>query len=264
MKIENKYKYIVYIHTNKLNGKMYVGITSKSPKIRWGNGKRYREDGYFGRAIKKYGWINFDHEIIATKLTEKEAKNFEIVLINKLNTTNPTYGYNISKGGDGTLGIKRPKLSIRNLKDSIKIEQYDLSGNYLNSYPSLREMQRQTGFDRTSISKVCSGKAYYAYNSIWIYSNSTERLKELIEYHIYNKMSIDKPVLQYDLDGKYLNKYKNLIDASKATGIYERRIANYCKDNYYYKTPSEFIWKYDESSNMGDFLFDKREVVVEE
>lgn len=47
----------------------------------------------------KYGWDNFDHEIIASNLTLDEANNFEILLIDKLNTRNPDYGYNIASGG---------------------------------------------------------------------------------------------------------------------------------------------------------------------
>lgn len=92
--------YIVYIHQNKINNKMYVGLT-KNLKERWkSNGKNYKESPKFYNAIKKYGWNNFYHIIIASNLTREEACNFEILLINKLCTTDDKYGYNISKGGD--------------------------------------------------------------------------------------------------------------------------------------------------------------------
>ena len=38
----------------------------------------------FWNAIEKYGWDNFDHEIIASNLTLKEANQFETLLITKL------------------------------------------------------------------------------------------------------------------------------------------------------------------------------------
>lgn len=101
----NKINYTVYAHINKTNGKIYVGITSKKPKIRWGkDGIGYRSCRYFYNAIKKYGWNNFDHEIIAEHLTEEEAKNFEKTLISKLELKNNQLGYNLTDGGDGTVG----------------------------------------------------------------------------------------------------------------------------------------------------------------
>ena len=91
----------VYCHTNKINGKMYIGITSKSNvQERWRNGNGYSDTPHFNAAIKKYGWDNFEHEIISSNLTEDEACNFERLLIKKLNLLDDRYGYNISEGGN--------------------------------------------------------------------------------------------------------------------------------------------------------------------
>ena len=79
--------YCVYIHTNKINGKRYVGQTINGNNInkRWSNGLGYKTCTAFYRAIQKYGWDSFEHEIVASNLTKEEANNFEIILINKLN-----------------------------------------------------------------------------------------------------------------------------------------------------------------------------------
>lgn len=98
MIIENG-KWKVYAHINKINGKIYIGITSREVNKRWKNGKGYDYNTHFYNAIQKYGWSNFDHEIIAANLTEEEAKNFERLMIEKLDTTNYKYGYNNDKGG---------------------------------------------------------------------------------------------------------------------------------------------------------------------
>lgn len=90
--------YCVYCHTNKTNNKRYVGITKLAPPKRWCAGKGYCTQPKFYRAIEKYGWDGFDHEIIANNLTEDEAKNFEILLIQKLDCIKN--GYNTSRGGD--------------------------------------------------------------------------------------------------------------------------------------------------------------------
>ena len=86
--------YTVYCHTNKLNGKRYVGITSMRPEVRWGNGNNYRSSRHFNFAIEKYGWDGFTHEVIAEGLTKEEACQMEQDLIKKYKTTNDRYGYN--------------------------------------------------------------------------------------------------------------------------------------------------------------------------
>ena len=97
--------YCVYRHTNKLNNKKYVGITSKQDvSERWQKGSGYFNNKHFYNAIKKYGWdTGFTHEILAENLQAAEAKQLEIALIAKYDLTNPDFGYNKSKGGDGYL-----------------------------------------------------------------------------------------------------------------------------------------------------------------
>ena len=34
-------KYTIYIHKNKINGKVYIGQTSQKPEKRWDNGRGY-------------------------------------------------------------------------------------------------------------------------------------------------------------------------------------------------------------------------------
>lgn len=97
-------KYIVYMHISPSN-KKYIGITKHdNPNKRWLNGKGYRGNKYFTRAINKYGWDNFEHIVIARELLEDEAKWLEIELIKVNNSTNPNKGYNQTLGGEGANG----------------------------------------------------------------------------------------------------------------------------------------------------------------
>ena len=65
-------KWCVYKHTSP-SGKIYIGITCQNPNRRWRNGEGYKKNKYFYRAIQKYGWNNFQHEVIEEGLTEKDA-----------------------------------------------------------------------------------------------------------------------------------------------------------------------------------------------
>lgn len=109
-----KKEYCVYVHTNKVNGKRYVGITSMCPEKRWANGRGYRNNVLFYRAIQKYGWDAFDHAVLFDGLSRDEAYKTEIELIRSMSLTNPKYGYNLDKGGNGSNRITeetRKKLS---------------------------------------------------------------------------------------------------------------------------------------------------------
>lgn len=95
--------YCVYKHTNNINGKCYIGITSQQPNKRWLNGYGYsKTQPKFYNAIKKYGWDNFTHEILFENLTLEEANQKEIELISLYNTREA--GYNTSTGGNGNPG----------------------------------------------------------------------------------------------------------------------------------------------------------------
>lgn len=97
--MEKEKKYCVYKHTNKINGKIYIGQTKQNPETRWQSGYGYRECSRFYNAIKKYGWENFEHEILKSDLTLEEANYFEKYYIKFYNSLSPN-GYNLTEGGE--------------------------------------------------------------------------------------------------------------------------------------------------------------------
>lgn len=127
--MEDDKTYVVYCHTNKENGKKYIGITSNINKRWYGNGIGYikncsRIDGKktaFGNAILKYGWESFDHEILKYNLTLDEANYWEAYYIDlyktNVNIYGSKYGYNMTSGGDGTPGFKMPEYVIERRHD---------------------------------------------------------------------------------------------------------------------------------------------------
>ena len=105
--------YTVYQHKNKINGKMYIGITSQKPKDRWGSqGCNYKSSPHFYSAIQKYGWNNFEHNILFTGLTKEQACLREQELIKEYNLMNRKFGYNSTSGGDIFVMNKETKQKI--------------------------------------------------------------------------------------------------------------------------------------------------------
>ena len=111
--------YSVYKHTTP-SGKVYIGITSKPPEKRWLNGRGYRENFHFFNAIKKFGWNNIQHEILAVGLSKAEAEQMEISLIAQYDSTNQAKGYNFTNGGQcvGTLTEKQKQTISRKAKEA--------------------------------------------------------------------------------------------------------------------------------------------------
>lgn len=158
-------KYTLYMHRNKVNNKVYIGITKQSLSRRFRHGEGYIHCPHFYAAIQKYGWENFETSIILTELSKDEAKNKEIEYIAKYKSNNSQYGYNISKGGNIICDGKEAAIlnkkrwaqgvydKIKNMVYCVETEQY---------YESALEAQRQTGIDNSSIQKACRGKIKYA------------------------------------------------------------------------------------------------------
>ena len=92
---EKNAKYLVYVHIFP-NNKKYIGITSQTTQRRWRNGKGYKSQKMLTRAINKYGWDNIEHIVLFKNLTQEEAEQKEIELIDKYKTNIRKYGYNIS------------------------------------------------------------------------------------------------------------------------------------------------------------------------
>ena len=108
----------VYEHVSP-SGKVYVGITCQKPKKRWKGGSGYnRRDGHqrkFGNAVKKYGWDNIQHNIVAKDVTREVANFLEQCLIKLYKIMGNSY--NITDGGDGGLGIKHTPETRKHLSE---------------------------------------------------------------------------------------------------------------------------------------------------
>jgi group I intron endonuclease len=95
----------IYLITNNINRKMYVGQTSTNYKKRWlkhiNNALNTPQRGCVSlyRAIRKYGKNNFTVSLLE-KTISKKANEREAFWIKTLKTQNNKNGYNLTSGGD--------------------------------------------------------------------------------------------------------------------------------------------------------------------
>jgi group I intron endonuclease len=96
-------RFTIYCHTNRVNGKRYVGQTVYTMEKRWGDHVSTAKGGKVGppaftRAIRKYGADAFDHQILEVVETQEAADAAESLWIERLACCVPN-GYNLKSGG---------------------------------------------------------------------------------------------------------------------------------------------------------------------
>ena len=107
---------IVYKAINKLNNKVYIGITTKTLEHRKSIHKKDSKikDTYFYRAIRKYGFDNFEWEEIDTATTIKELHEKEVFYIKQYDSfDNKEKGYNTTSGGGSLYKITEEEKAAR-------------------------------------------------------------------------------------------------------------------------------------------------------
>ena len=97
---------IIYKYTNKINGKCYIGQTV-NPNQRHNQHKsshlNEKDRNYhtkFNRALRKYGWENFDYEIVEEVVEIEKIYEREGYFIEKYNSIEN--GYNTIDSKEGT------------------------------------------------------------------------------------------------------------------------------------------------------------------
>lgn len=115
---------IIYKHTNKINGKSYIGQTVQTMEQRLKQHLKNKKNHNFINAINKYGIDEFHSEIIE-EVDENKLDEKEIYWIAYCNTYNN--GYNMTEGGDGFTSTQRKKYISENYGKHIEnMKKYGL------------------------------------------------------------------------------------------------------------------------------------------
>ena len=212
--------YSLYIHINKSNGKRYVGITNQVPvSRRWHNGEGYSKCPLFYKAICKYGWNGFTHNVIYDNcLTKENAETLEKEYIRKYKSNNREYGYNIQSGG----GIKK-------LSDIQRLHLKEINIGKKHSEETKKKMslshigkQKCLGYKHTEETKQ-------KHKLLWLGNNNCRA----------------KAVDQYDLEGNFIKHYDYMNQIKEDLDIKSTTHISQCCNGLRHKCHG-FIWKYSE------------------
>lgn len=203
--------YEIYLVTNLINGKHYVGVTSQGVETRF---KEHLWDAHkgsktiFHNALRKYGVENFRLEILESNISPECAGEREQYYIRAYDSYYVSRkGYNMTEGGNGTVGYVFTDEVKQKLSEASKGRKFSAQRNEKLRQAMLgREIRPEW---REAIRQSRLGK-YKGQDNAFYGKHHSEATKQQIR----EKNSGDK-VLQLDLEGNIVNEFYNLMDAGR-------------------------------------------------
>ena len=236
---------VIYMITNNLNNKKYIGQTIRGFFERYNeyksdlNNKSKSNNIYLYNSFVKYGFENFKFEIIDTAKSIDELNEKEIQYIKKYNTTNREFGYNLHEGGrNSPLSMEtREKMSI-NRKGKPKDENWIKKA----ISPAGSEEAKKYGKPKTE-----EEKKYLSENSPKYWQGKKRDEETVKKMSQSKKLAGIKPpntkkMVMIDSDGNLVKIYESAKDCSFDSGysydqIYDRlrgKYENNLNHKFYY------------------------------
>ncbi len=234
-------QWIIYKHTNKINGKVYIGQTKQSPTTRWANGSKYKphinsRNTVFWLAIKKYGWNNFEHTIIEKDIKDQATANereiFWIRYFNSYVGFDNANGYNMTLGGNNGehLGYTVYQIDRKSLK-------------VIKEFSSTAEASRQFGNEgnASQIRRCCEGIKHSCKGFYWCYKqnyneNWNPKSNELVS-----------PIFQIDDNFEIIQRFESITSCVKKTGFSAGNITSCCQRKQ--RKANGYFWCYAKDYN---------------
>lgn len=221
---KNGYGFI-YKYTSP-SGFSYIGQTIHSLEERAGHGgKGYKGCSRFYAAIQKYGWENFEVEILA-EVKYKDLDEAEIKYIQIFNTLSPN-GYNLTAGGQGNF----PRKELR------KVYQYSgEDGSFIREWENIREVADYYDTIPPTFQNCLDNKVYTQYGYCWSYL-------KMNKFPIHERIvdQTPKTIKMYSLDGELLKEFPSVSEAARYVGGERYAIKKCCRHEL--KTHCGYKWE---------------------
>lgn len=233
----------IYVTTNLVNGKMYVG--QKKIKGKHKNWKEYLGSGtVFRRAIEKHGVENFKRVIIDIAFNKQELDSLEKYYTYLFDVVDSPSWYNLCYGGRSNSGYKYTEEQRKALSERT-------SGKNNPMYGMSRELSPNYGKHHSEETKrkmreAALGEKNHNYG---IKLSDEWRIKiKKAQYGI--KKTGRKEVNQYDLKGRFIKHFISAAEASRETGVSHSHICAVCRNEL--TQAGGFIWTYGEPVEQID------------
>ncbi len=214
--------YTIYRHISVVTGKSYVGytLTKKSSERRWLEHCKCAEEGsnlVFHQAIRKHGKDSWIHEILQKDISPDEVIDIEKFWIKECRSHYSEFGYNMTYGGDGCVGVLVTEETRRKMSESRKGKNHsEISKN------KMRE--KATGRSLASSSKEKVGIATLERFSDPLFkekhSNRTREAMKNLNEDVREKLrNRRRPVGKFTKEGLLLERFESVSQAAQSVGV---------------------------------------------
>ena len=227
----------VYKITNKQNGKIYIGITSQGVAARWSKHcSDARRDSTFllSKAIRKYGQENFQVELIETLDSGCDydyLKEREIYWIKEYDSYNKDKGYNLTLGGQGTVG----RFASDETKNKIRQKALGRVRSIDSRNKQSISIKENNIFDHNEMSKRA------VLGNIKRWSDPSNKIKQSVNN------PRNKVIVQCSLNNKHIKEFYSVCEAARSINKQHGNIASCARGKL--KSAYGFIWKYKDLIN---------------
>jgi hypothetical protein len=212
---------IVYLTTNLINGRKYIGKDTRNRPSYLGSGKILKQ------AIKKYGKKNIKKEILAHANNVKELEYLEKYYIRYYNADDSIDFYNIMGGGTGGKTIDQSFKKV-------KVYQFTITGDFIREWDSAKDAANYLNIDRSKIVTACrTGNSCSEF--LWSKTNTFININNIKHRHICK-------IIQLSKSSVILKEWDNLGDIERNLGFNRANIHKCLKNKA--KTMYGFKWKY--------------------
>lgn len=129
--------------------------------------------------------------------------------------------------------------------NSEKVLQFSLNGTLLYEYDSCKAASISINKTASAISNCCTGKSKKCSSYLFLYKKDYDLHPEILDSRLKiikdNRKNV-KQIVQQSLDGKFINQYPSVSEASKCVHVSITSISNCLRG--YSKSAGGFIWKY--------------------